>query len=133
MTTRKLPTVVLVGRTNVGKSTLFNKITETSAALVSDIAGTTRDSHYRRLQWRDTSFTLIDTGGLEQSPASEIETSVQRQALKVIESADVICFLIDGKTGVVKEDRQIARRIRTKPNVLLVVNKLDSPRAFTAM
>ncbi|MFA6909466.1 MAG: ribosome biogenesis GTPase Der, partial [Patescibacteria group bacterium] len=54
-------------------------------------------------------------------------------ALKVIESADVICFLIDGKTGVVKEDRQIARRIRTKPNVLLVVNKLDSPRAFTAM
>lgn len=124
-----LPVVALVGRTNVGKSTLFNAISEARTALVSAIAGTTRDPNSAEIQWRDRLFRLVDTGGLEQKPTTEIEREIQRTALLAAEEADVACLVIDGKAGVSAEDRAIAQRLRKRGiATIIVVNKVDSPK-----
>ncbi len=124
-----LPVVALVGRTNVGKSTLFNAITEKRSALVSSIAGTTRDPNDAEVAWQHRSFRLVDTGGLEQHFRSNIEREIQRTALAAALGADVICFLIDGKSGLSPEDRIIARRLKKQQvPVLVTINKLDSPK-----
>lgn len=126
---RSLPRVALVGRQNVGKSTLFNMLIGERRAVVSPIAGTTRDRTTAPVQWREREWMLIDTGGIEETPTSDLNAQSRTLAERVIENANVVCFVVDGQTGLTREDRAIARILRKsdKP-VLLAVNKLDAPR-----
>lgn len=125
-----LPMVALVGRANVGKSTLWNKVTERPRALVSATPHTTRDRNIAAATWRGRSFELVDTGGLD-APDDEIGTGIQRQAERAMREANLVVFMVDGKTGVVPEDRELAKRARVaNKHVLLVVNKIDHPRDF---
>ncbi len=124
-----LPVVAIVGRPNVGKSTLFNRLIGERVAIVEDLPGTTRDRVYGTADWRGRDFTVVDTGGLELEPGTEIEERVQDQARVAIEEADVILFVVDAAAGIAPLDHDVADRLRrtTKP-VLLVVNKADNPR-----
>jgi len=123
-----LPVVAIVGRPNVGKSTLFNRVVSEKAAVVAPEPGVTRDRHYRDTEWAGRRFTLVDTGGLSATAdAGEIEALVTAQARRAIDEADLIIFLLDAQTGVTPGDESIADLIRRahKP-VLVVVNKVDS-------
>jgi GTP-binding protein len=124
-----LPVVAIVGRPNVGKSTLFNRLVGERVAIVEDLPGTTRDRVYGTADWRGRDFTVVDTGGLELEPGTEIEERVQDQARVAIDEADVILFVVDAAAGIAPLDHDVADRLRrtTKP-VLLVVNKADNPR-----
>ncbi len=138
-----LPKVALVGRTNVGKSTLFNRLTESNKALVSDIAGTTRDRNIAQCLWTGLTFILIDTGGLDVSYLSathtakdllkkkttmaEIEKSIIKQTQIAVSQADLILFIIDADLGIMPEDRSVLHYLRKheKP-FILVANKADN-------
>jgi len=126
-----MPQVVIVGRANVGKSTLFNRLIEKNKALVSAVSGTTRDRNIDVVEWRDKTFTLIDTGGLDidKTIENKIATGIIKQAEKGISQADLILFLIDIKTGLLVTDKQLARQLikrKLKPKIILVANKADS-------
>ncbi|HET6381663.1 MAG TPA: ribosome biogenesis GTPase Der [candidate division Zixibacteria bacterium] len=124
-----LPIVAIVGRPNVGKSTLFNRLIGERLAIVQDVPGTTRDRVYATAEWNGRAFTVVDTGGLELEPGTDIEARVQDQARVAIEEADVILFLVDATTGLAPLDHELADRLRrTAKPVILVVNKADSPR-----
>ena len=121
-----LPTAVLLGRANVGKSTLFNTLTETSEALVSPTAGTTRDRREGTVIWRGTPFQLIDTGGLMES-LSAFDKEVRHQAERAVKDADVILFMGDAKVAPLAQDRDMLRWLRTlKKPVLVAVNKAET-------
>ncbi len=123
------PVIAIIGRPNVGKSTLFNRLAGRSRAIVIDEPGATRDRNYAECTWNDRPFTLIDTGGFE--PASEVEILVQmrEQTKLAIEEADIILFLMDGRDGLTPADQEIARMLRmVKKTVFYVVNKVDGPR-----
>ncbi len=123
------PIVAIVGRPNVGKSTLFNKITGIRISIVDDMPGVTRDRIYAEANWLDKDFTLIDTGGLEPESTDDIMKQMYRQAELAIDTADVIIFLVDVKAGVQDDDQKVANILRkTKKPVLLVVNKIDNMR-----
>jgi len=123
------PLVAIVGRPNVGKSTLFNRITGTKTAIVDDAPGITRDRLYADTEWLNRPFTLIDTGGLDPDADDIITKHVYRQAEAAIETAHVIIFLCDIKSGVVDADRQVADVLRrSKKPVVLAVNKVDNPQ-----
>jgi GTP-binding protein len=124
------PTLVLVGRPNVGKSTLFNRITGTRRSIVAPVAGTTRDVLSAPAEWAGRRFTLVDTGGLFGATTDPLHELVVQHGLKALERADVFAFVVDGREGLVPADREIASRIRSfsKP-VLLAVNKTDDKRA----
>ncbi|MDH4069579.1 MAG: ribosome biogenesis GTPase Der [Ignavibacteria bacterium] len=125
--TRKL--VAIVGRPNVGKSTLFNRIIGGRQAIVDDQPGVTRDRHYAETEWGGKSFVLIDTGGYVPDSVEEIDTAVKEQAQIAIEEADVVLFVVDGKSGRIPADEEIAQVLRKSgKKVVLVVNKLDSDR-----
>ena len=122
------PLVAVVGRPNVGKSTLFNAIVKKRIAIVEDIPGVTRDRIYFDAEWLGRELTMIDTGGIEFVDAADrIFTDMRYQAELAIREADVILFVVDGKTGMQPQDEEVANILRTcgKP-VLLVVNKIDS-------
>lgn len=137
----KLPLVVIFGRTNVGKSTLFNCLSDRKRALVSTIEGTTRDSNLSAVSWRKKNFLLVDTGGiirpesmnfanLKKPPKGEetIEIKVQKQAFAYLLKAQVIIFVTDGKSGLLPSDRQLAKNLKkilTGQKVILAVNKID--------
>jgi GTP-binding protein len=124
-----LPVVAIVGRPNVGKSTLFNRLVGERAAIVEDVAGTTRDRTYGTADWRGRHFTVVDTGGLELEPGSHIEERVQDQARVAIEEADLILFVVDVTSGIAPLDHEVADRLRrTSKPVILVANKADNPR-----
>ena len=124
------PAVVLVGRPNVGKSTLFNRITGTRRSIVAPVAGTTRDMLAAPAEWQDRRFTLIDTGGLFGASEDPLHELVVRHGLKAIETADVIVMVADAKDGIVPGDEEIARRVRAAGvPVILAVNKTDDKRA----
>src|SRR5581483_6640295 len=125
----KLPVVVIVGRPNVGKSTLFNAIVGTRRAIVGDEPGITRDRIYGEAQHRGRKFELIDTGGIVHGDDALIPREILRQARVALESADYVIFLVDGRTELTAADRDLARMLRQlgKP-VALAVNKIDSPR-----
>jgi GTP-binding protein len=124
------PIVVLVGRPNVGKSTLLNRITGTRRSIVAPVAGTTRDALVAPAEWRDRKFALVDTGGLFGATTDPLHALVSEQGHKALQSADVIVFVVDGREGLVPADEEIARRIRPlgRP-VLIAVNKTDDRRA----
>jgi len=124
-----LPVVAIVGRPNVGKSTLFNRLIGERVAIVEDVPGTTRDRVYGTAEWNGRRFTVVDTGGLELEPGGTIEARVQDQARVAIDEADVILFVVDAEVGLAPLDHEVADRLRraSKPT-LLVVNKADNPR-----
>ena len=130
---RKLPSVVLVGRPNVGKSTLFNRMTGSRRAIVAPIAGTTRDSLARPVAWRGTTFELFDTGGLFGASEDPLHDLVVVQGQRAIKGADLLVLLVDGREGLIGGDERIARELReTGQPVLLAVNKTDDKRAQRA-
>jgi GTP-binding protein len=121
-----LPTVVLVGRPNVGKSTLFNRLTKSRDALVADLPGLTRDRHYGRGIGANQPYLVVDTGGFEPNTDSGILKAMAVQTLLAIDEADVIIFLVDGRQGATPQDMDIANRLRRcKCPVLLAVNKTE--------
>ena len=123
------PLVAIVGRPNVGKSTLFNRLVGQSLAIVSDIPGTTRDRLSSKVLWGDRSFILVDTGGLEAEPTSDLWEEIEAQVEAAMEEADAIVFLTDVMSGITPADREIAQSLRQREKpVLLAVNKVDNAR-----
>ena len=124
-----LPIVAVVGRPNVGKSSLFNRILARRHAIVSDVAGTTRDRLMSEVEWDTYRFILVDTGGLESDPEGHIREMVQEQADMAMAGADVIVFVTDGADGMTPTDQEIADRLRrARKPVILAVNKIDNDR-----
>ncbi|MBI5142670.1 MAG: ribosome biogenesis GTPase Der [Nitrospirae bacterium] len=126
----KKTAIAIVGRPNVGKSTLFNRIVGRRTAIVENLAGITRDRNYADASWEGRGFILIDTGGVVPEASTDAMTSeIRRQALLAIEEADVILHMVDGRDGVMPDDIEIANLLRAsaKP-VIHVVNKVDGPR-----
>ena len=119
--------VAIVGRPNVGKSTLFNRLTKTRSAIVSDTAGTTRDRQYGKCDWAGREFSVVDTGGWVVNSDDIFEDAIRRQVLVATEEADLVLFLVDVNTGVTDLDEDVAQILRrTNVPVLLVVNKADN-------
>ncbi len=127
MSAHPIPLVALIGRPNVGKSTLFNRLTRRRDAIVDSTPGVTRDRHYAKLTWEEHPFMLVDTGGIE-AEKDVIATHIRTQALMAIEEADVILFLMDGRQGLSPSDQEIVEILRrTAKDVFFIVNKIDSP------
>jgi GTP-binding protein len=130
MAVKTLPTVVLAGRPNVGKSTLFNRITRTRRAIVTPVAGTTRDVIAQPAEWRGADFTLVDTGGMFGASEDPLHELVVDRGRKALEEADLVIFVVDGREGLVPADREIAAALRSRGvPVVVAVNKLDDRRA----
>lgn len=128
------PLVAIVGRPNVGKSTLFNRLIGRRVAIVEDTPGVTRDRIYGDAEWLDYTFTLIDTGGIEPASEDKIAVQMRRQAELAIETADVILFLVDGREGMTSADVEVASMLRkSKKPVVLAVNKVDAPKFEDSM
>lgn len=126
--------VALVGRPNVGKSTLFNRIIGQRNAIVHDLPGVTRDRHYAEAEWAGKQFTLVDTGGFVPASDDIIESAVREQAQIAIEEADLILFVVDVREGLLPEDSEIARILRkASKKVILVVNKVDSEKGEASL
>jgi GTP-binding protein len=124
--THDLPTLAIVGRPNVGKSTLFNRLVGRKLAIVEDTPGVTRDRHYARAEWAGHNFWVVDTGGLEIGEQEPLAAAIRAQVLAAIEEADVIAFLVDGRDGPQAMDERIAEMLRKSGRPLtLVVNKMD--------
>ena len=123
-----LPIVAVVGRPNVGKSTFVNRIAEADEAIVHEMRGVTRDRSYHKADWNGIEFKLVDTGGIEMGTEDQFQGSIRSQAFEATNEADVIVFIVDGKTGINADDEEVARILRkTSKPVLLAVNKLDTP------
>ncbi|MBF1419840.1 MAG: ribosome biogenesis GTPase Der [Prevotella histicola] len=119
--------VAIVGRPNVGKSTLFNRLTQTRHAIVSDTAGTTRDRQYGKCQWNGREFSVVDTGGWVVKSDDIFEDAIRKQVLVATEEANLVLFLVDAETGVTDWDEDVAMILRrTKLPVILVANKVDN-------
>jgi GTP-binding protein len=123
-----VPVVALVGRPNVGKSALFNRIVGEDNAIVSDEAGTTRDRHFARTDWNGRPFWLVDTGGISDDPNAPMDREIRRQVATAIEEADLTLFVVDAKVGPHPSDSRVADMLRaTGKPWLLVANKVDDP------
>ncbi|MGO0122321.1 ribosome biogenesis GTPase Der [Desulfothermobacter acidiphilus] len=121
------PVVVIVGRPNVGKSTLFNRLVGKGVAIVEAEPGVTRDRLYREVEWCGCEFVLVDTGGVVESPSDPLEAAIRRQVEQALAEADLVLLVLDYRAGITSEDREIAFLVRRigKP-VVLVVNKVDT-------
>ena len=120
------PVVAIVGRANVGKSTLFNRLTHTKRAIVDDLAGVTRDRLYEDVMWNGKTFTLIDTGGIELKSNDEILKNVRFQAEIAIDESDLILYVVDSTTGITTDDQEVAQMLRRSgKDIILVVNKVE--------
>src|SRR2546426_7003251 len=123
------PVVAIVGRSNVGKSALFNRLVGQRKAIVEDIPGITRDRLYATASWRSREFTVIDTGGMAWPAGAPVQEQVRRQAERAVEEADVILFVVDARTGLLPDDRDVAEYLRaSRRPVLIVANKVDHPQ-----
>lgn len=118
--------IAIVGRPNVGKSTLFNRLTESNSAIVDSVAGVTRDRHYGKMEWCGKAFTVVDTGGYINGSDDIFEEEIRKQVSLALEEADLVLFLVDNREGITPWDDDVADLLRrnSKP-VLLVVNKVD--------
>lgn len=129
LTDTGLPTICLVGRVNVGKSRLFNRLIEHDKAIVSDIGGTTRTNNEGNILWRGKQIHIVDTGGLTFDDSVPFEDDIIKQSMFAIDHASVIIFVVDGTAGIMPQERELAKRLRKKGTpVILVANKLDSQR-----
>ncbi|MDQ2673992.1 MAG: ribosome biogenesis GTPase Der, partial [Chloroflexota bacterium] len=127
------PTVAIVGRPNVGKSTLFNRVLGGRRAIVSERPGTTRDRHFGDAEWQGRRFWLVDTGGLVPESDDSMDRAIRRQVEFALAESDVVVFLVDGREGVHPVDQAIAERLRRAQRpVVLAVNKLDDLERSTA-
>ena len=127
------PIVAIVGRPNVGKSTLFNILAGENISIVKDTPGVTRDRIYADVEWLGKNFTMIDTGGIEPDSSDIILSQMREQAQIAIDTADVIIFMTDVRQGLVDADARVADMLRrAKKPVILVVNKVDSFQKFMA-
>jgi len=121
------PKVVIMVRTNVGKSTIFNRFIEEQKSLVSDIPGTTRDRYEADCIWQGQVIRIVDTGGLDVDSSDEIERNIAKQARKAIDEADLLLFVVDIKTGPLPEDYELAKSLQgTKTPIIMVANKADN-------
>jgi len=119
--------VAIIGRPNVGKSTTFNRLTESRQAITDEISGVTRDRHYGKSEWNGREFSVIDTGGYVQGSEDVFEVEIRKQVELAIEEANVILFLVDAKTGITDLDQSVVNMLRrTKKKVVLGVNKVDN-------
>lgn len=126
-----MPYVAIVGRPNVGKSTLFNYLVGQRISIVEDTPGVTRDRIYADVEWTGRTFTLVDTGGIDTVSEDVLLSQMRHQAQVAIEEADLIIFLVDGRNGVTPADIEVAQILRnTKKPIILAVNKLDVPAMF---
>jgi GTP-binding protein len=122
------PVVALIGRPNVGKSALFNRIIGEDEAIVSEEAGTTRDRHFSKAEWNGRSFWLVDTGGLSDDPHLPMDLEIRRQVATAVEEADLFLFIVDAQIGVHPSDAKVADMLRASGKPwLLVANKMDDP------
>ncbi len=120
--------VAIVGRPNVGKSTLFNRLTRSRNSLVDDLSGVTRDRIYASARWDDTPFTIIDTGGFDDSDREGLVYQVKEQVIRAVEEADRVIFMMDGRSGLMPGDEKIADMLRRSgKKVFMVINKVDGP------
>lgn len=127
------PVIALIGRPNVGKSTLFNQITKSRDALVADFAGLTRDRKYGDATYQNKSFIVVDTGGIGESEGG-IDNYMAEQSKTAINEADIIIFVVDARAGLLASDEQIARELRTLgKKIYLVANKVDGVHAEAAL
>jgi GTP-binding protein len=123
-----LPIVAVVGRPNVGKSTLVNRIALTKDAIVHEQRGVTRDRSYHHADWNGVDFILIDTGGIEMGADDAFQNSIRNQALLATEEADAILFMVDARSGLTADDTEVARLLKRSGHpVMLIVNKMDEP------
>lgn len=124
------PVVAIIGRPNVGKSALFNRIVGTDAAIVTEHAGTTRDRHFALTDWSGRAFYLVDTGGLVQDSSLPMDVEIRRQVQLAMDEADLLLFVVDARTGIHPGDRAIADMLRAADRPwLLVANKVDDPES----
>ncbi|MEW5918836.1 MAG: ribosome biogenesis GTPase Der, partial [Gemmatimonadota bacterium] len=124
----RVPVVAIVGRPNVGKSALFNRIVGTQTAIVSEEAGTTRDRHFARAEWGGSTFWLVDTGGLTDDPRAPLDVEIRRQVDLAIGEADLLLLVTDAQAGVHPLDARLATMLRESQKPFLVVaNKVDDP------
>ncbi len=124
-----LPVVALVGRPNVGKSTMFNRLTSSHFAIVEDQPGVTRDRRYGSCEYDGRQFRVVDTGGIDFTAEGSIAVGMRRQAEMAIEEADVVLLIVDGQRGLLPDDREIFVKLRRAgKTILLVANKIDGPR-----
>ncbi|MFH1535217.1 MAG: ribosome biogenesis GTPase Der, partial [Patescibacteria group bacterium] len=127
--TKKLPQVALIGRTNVGKSTLFNTLLEKRKAITSPMPATTRDRNFGICEWKARKINLVDSGGVNTIKGDEIEESILEQAKIAVNEADCIIFVVDGLQSITKQDREIAKWLKkSKVPIILAVNKIDNPK-----
>jgi GTPase len=123
-----IPVIALVGRPNVGKSALFNRIIGEDSAIVNDEAGTTRDRHFARAEWNGQAFWLVDTGGLTDDPHIPMDLEIRRQVVQAIAEADLLLLVVDAKTGLHPSDSRVVDLLRdARKPWLLVANKVDDP------
>ena len=123
-----IPVIALVGRPNVGKSALFNRIIGENSAIVNDEAGTTRDRHFARAEWNGQSFWLVDTGGLTDDPHIPMDLEIRRQVVQAIDEADLLLLVVDAKVGLHPSDSRVVDLLRdARKPWLLVANKVDDP------
>jgi GTP-binding protein len=123
-----IPVIALIGRPNVGKSALFNRIVGEGSAIVSDEAGTTRDRHFARAEWNGRTFWLVDTGGLTDDPRIPMDVEIKRQVHQAIEEADLLLFVVDAKSGLHPSDSRVVDLLReSRKPWILVANKVDDP------
>lgn len=128
ISTMAKPVIVIVGRPNVGKSTLFNRMTKSQTAIVDDFPGVTRDRNYLDARWGGKTFMVVDTGGFYPDPPEDLFVQAKEQALFAIDEGDIIIHLLDGKDGLTPADMELARLIRASgKKVLWLVNKIDGP------
>jgi len=122
--------VAIVGRPNVGKSALFNRLVGGDAAIVSEEAGTTRDRHFARAEWNGRAFWLVDTGGLTDDPSLPMDVEIRRQVLQAVDEADLLLLVTDARAGVHPSDANVVTLLRgSRKPWLLVANKVDDPRS----
>ncbi len=121
--------IAIVGRPNVGKSTIFNRLTESRQAITDEVSGVTRDRHYGKAEWNGREFSVIDTGGYVQGSVDIFETEIRKQVELAIDEANIILFLVDAKTGVTDLDQSVVKLLRrSNKQVVLAVNKVDNSR-----